>query len=217
VADQRAGIGGVPREGAVAIALPFTVRPMRVGDIPAVMEIERCSFLSPWPESAYRYELRYGATSQFYVLQPRRPASPPPTWRDRLRDALHRQEPPPVLGYVGLRLRGGDAHISTIAVHPDWRGRGLGLLLLLTAVEKALLCGALRMTLEVRPSNRVARRLYAKVGFVQTGLRRAYYRDGEDAWVMTLGPLKGADIDRLQDLKRAVEARLMREGGLRGL
>jgi ribosomal-protein-alanine N-acetyltransferase len=188
---------------------------MRVGDIPAVMEIERRSFPSPWPESAYRYELRYGATSQFYVLQPRE--SSPSTWRDRLRDALHRQGPPPVLGYVGLRLHGGDAHISTIAVHPDWRGLGLGLLLLLTALEKALLCGALRMTLEVRPSNRVARRLYAKVGFVQTGCRRAYYRDGEDAWIMTLGPLKAADIDRLQDLKRAVEARLAKEERLRGL
>jgi len=192
------------------LSLPVIVRPMRMSDIPAVMTIERCSFPSPWPESAYRHELRYGANSRFYVLQPRWEMSTA-TWRDRLRGVLQRQEEPPVLGYLGLRFRGDDAHISTIAIHPDWRRKGLGEYLLLVALGKVLHHGVQRVTLEVRPSNQAARQLYAKVGFVQTGMRRAYYRDGEDARVMMLGPLDGAVLARLRGLRQAVEARLRRE------
>jgi len=188
--------------GAGAAALPFVIRPMQVRDIPAVMAIERRSFPSPWPESAYRYELRYGRNSCFYVLQPRVGAR---------RDGLSGGPLPAVLGYVGLRLRGREAHIITIAIHPDWRGRGLGEFLLLQALEEALRRGARKVTLEVRPSNRVARRLYAKVGFTLVGIRRAYYRDGEDGWLMALGPLDRACLARLRGLERAVEDRLVRD------
>lgn len=194
----------------VCTSLPFVLRPMREGDIRAVMEIERRSFPSPWPESAYRYELRHGSDSLFYVLELGPGGLSASPWRGWLRDVLQRREEPSLLGYVGLRFRDDDAHISTIAIHPDWRGRGLGEFLLLLALEKAIQRGARRATLEVRPSNLVARRLYTKVGFVQTGLRRAYYQDGEDACLMALQPLDDARVAHLQDLKGAIEARLMR-------
>lgn len=187
--------------------LPFVVRPMREQDIPAVMAIERVSFPSPWPESAYYYELRYGSGSIFYVLeavgeggQGRLSGSPQP----RLTD---------LLGYAGMRFRGGTAHLSTIAIHPEWRGRGLGKFLLLTMLEEALRHGARRVTLEVRPSNQVAQRLYIDVGFVFTGVRPAYYRDGEDAWLMSLGPLEEKDIVRLRAMRRQVRMRI--EGAVR--
>ena len=168
--------------------LPFIVRPMEERDIPAVMAIERVSFPAPWPESAYHYELRHGRGSRFYVLQAAGLA------------LAHGSEGavPPVLGYAGLRFRGNEAHLSTLAIHPEWRGLGLGKFLLLTVLRDALRRGVRRITLEVRPSNRVAQHLYRALGFIFTGVRPAYYRDGEDAWLMALGPLGRADVARLQ-------------------
>jgi len=192
-----------------ALSPPFVIRPMQEQDIPAVMVIERRSFPSPWPESAYRYELRSRADSRFYVLQRRR--EPPPTaWHGRLRNSSWEEEPP-LLGYMGLRFRGKTAHICTIAVHPRWRRRGTGRFLLLEALAEALRCGARRVTLEVRPSNLAALKLYTGVGFVQVGLRRAYYRDGEDGSVMALEPLDETFAARLRELRREAEARLAHE------
>ncbi len=187
--------------------LPFIVRPMREADIPAVMAIERCSFPSPWPESAYRYELRFGANVLFCVLQLRQEPDVP-TWSAWLRGALSRRRQVAVVGYAGLRFRSESAHVSTIAVHPDWRRQGLGTWLLLTMIEQAISRGMRRVTLEVRPSNKIAQQLYARVGFVRTSVRHAYYRDGEDAWLMALGPLNEGDIGRLWELKQVAERHL---------
>jgi ribosomal-protein-alanine N-acetyltransferase len=79
-----------------------------------------------------------------------------------------------------------EAHISTLAVHPKWRGRGLGELLLVALMEAAMLRGAAVATLEVRVSNEVAQGLYRKHAFVQVGRRKGYYTDNrEDALIMT--------------------------------
>ena len=113
-----------------------------------------------------------------------------------------------MLGYVGFRFRGDQAHISTIAVHPDWRGRGLGELLLLTALEKALTQRASSVTLEMRVSNDVARRLYHKYGFQLQGTLTRYYRDGEDAQLMAVEVGNGVYQARLARLRRVLERRL---------
>ncbi len=185
---------------------PFLFRPMREEDIAEVMEIERRSFPNPWPESAYRNEIRYGTDSLFYILQPHQEPSPA-TWRDRL---LKRRQGrrSPVVGYVGMRLFPGEAHITTIAVHPEWRGRGLGKYILLMAIQRALQHRVRFVTLEVRASNRVAQQLYTGLGFRVTGIQRGYYRDGEDAWMMRLGPLDGAEAERLEEIRRATEERI---------
>jgi len=103
-----------------------------------------------------------------------------------------------------------EAHISTIAVHPEWRGKGLGELLLLTALEEALGLQVNLVTLEVRTSNRVAQRLYYKYGFQSTGTHRGYYRDGEDAWLMALRVDKNGYQMQLAELRRRLEKRLHR-------
>ncbi|MCS7282714.1 MAG: ribosomal protein S18-alanine N-acetyltransferase [Anaerolineae bacterium] len=182
----------------------FVVRPMREEDLPETMEIERRSFRSPWPESAYRHELRYGVDSQFYVLQLE--TEKPATWWERAKGKWKSAGRPPILGYIGMRFHSGTAHIATFAIHPDWRGRGLGKYLLLVALEKAIAAGARTITLEVRVSNRVAQKLYTDVGFQRIGLYRGYYRDGEDAWTMALGPLGEEEITRLQKMRKAIEA-----------
>ncbi len=187
---------------------PFLFRPMREEDIAEVMEIERYSFPHPWPESAYRNEVRYGINSLFYILQPYSEPSPA-NWWDRLWKR-RRGERCPVIGYVGMRLLPAEAHITTIAVHPEWRGRGLGKYILLMAIRQAMQHRVRFVTLEVRASNRVAQRLYTDLGFRVTGIQRGYYRDGEDAWTMRLGPLDGAEIERLEEIRRATEERIVK-------
>jgi len=82
---------------------------------------------------------------------------------------------------------GDEAHISTIAIHPAFRRRGLGGLLMVHMVEEAIALSARLVTLEVRVSNLSAQRLYESLGFVEVGLRKNYYHDNkEDALIMTV-------------------------------
>jgi ribosomal-protein-alanine N-acetyltransferase len=99
-------------------------------------------------------------------------------------------EPAPLVGYAGFWQIEDEAHISTITVHPKWRGNKLGELLLWKMIDLAIHDGADKVTLEVRVSNAVAKALYKKYRFRKVGKRRNYYRDNnEDAHVMMLEPL----------------------------
>jgi len=190
--------------------LPFTIRPMETGDVPAVVAIDRMSFPTPWQASSYLYELKHPTQSFYYTLLKSATNDPAPSrqgWLFRLRALLNPPQDSRVIGYVGCRWRPAEAHISTVAVHPDWRGKGLGELLLLVAMENALEQGVDVVSLEVRPSNHVAQRLYRKYGFRFTGVNRGYYRDGEDAWVMKIEVSQIAYRARLIELRRVLEAR----------
>ena len=138
------------------------MRPMRLSDLPVVMEITRRSLPLPWGEAVWREEL----------------ASP-------LGLYLVLEEDGAVSGYIGLKLISDDAHVMTIAVRPEHRRRGLARTLVEAALADPASAGARRVHLEVRPSNAGARAFYGLLGFVQTGLRPAYYGD-EDALLMTL-------------------------------
>jgi ribosomal-protein-alanine N-acetyltransferase len=120
----------------------------------------------------------------------------------------------PVLAYGGLWLMVDEAHIATIASHPDWRGCGLGQWLLLALLDAAIARGAVCSTLEVRAGNLPAQRLYEKLGYETVGMRRRYYRDGEDGLIMTTPPLTdpamqlrlaSARDDALAKLRRCFE------------
>lgn len=192
--------------------IPYTIRPMELGDIPMVVTIDRLSFPAPWPASSYAYELKHRNMSFYYVLLKQDKGDSPYSehgWRRWLRSAagLGKQENR-VIGYMGIRLRGSDTHISTIAVHPNWRGKGLGEFLLLTALEQSLKMKFGEVTLEVRPSNQVAQRLYRKYGFRFTGVHEGYYRDGEDAWLMVAEIAQDIYRTRLVELRRKLETRL---------
>ena len=113
-----------------------------------------------------------------------------------------------MIGYLGIRLRDSGTHISTIAVHPDWRGNGLGELLLLTAIEQSAEMECSTVTLEVRPSNKTAQRLYQKYGFRFMGVHEGYYRDGENAWLMAVEIDRNIYRKRLAELRRNLEPRL---------
>ena len=116
-----------------------------------------------------------------------------------------------IAGFAGLWLMTDEAHITTIAVDPIYRGRGVGELLLLGLIDRAKQIGARWLTLEVRMSNQVAQRLYQKYTFKEMGIRRRYYSDnGEDAQVMWTDPI---DSERFREALRQHREELARKLG----
>lgn len=91
-----------------------------------------------------------------------------------------------VVGYAGLCDYPDEAWVQTMAVATAAQGSGLGARLLTSLLEIAGALGHRTVSLEVREDNVAARALYARTGFVQTGLRRGYYQAGTvDALVLT--------------------------------
>jgi [ribosomal protein S18]-alanine N-acetyltransferase len=160
---------------------------MTFSDLPAVHAIERASFTVPWPNDAYRNELTTNRLASYVVA--------------RTDDAI--------VGFAGLWVMVDEAHVTTFAVDPRWRRRGVGERLLLALLDVAIARHAREATLEVRLSNMPARRLYEKYGFRPVGIRPRYYSDnGEDALIMTTEPLDTASVrDRLAQLRAALELR----------
>ena len=90
-----------------------------------------------------------------------------------------------VVGFGGIWVIFDESHITNIAVHPDYRGLGIGDILMEALIKKSYDKGSKDITLEVRRSNVVAQNLYKKYGFAQDGIRKKYYQDnGEDAIIM---------------------------------
>ena len=195
--------------------LLFVVGPMTLADVDQVMQIERVSFSAPWSARAYRYEITENSHSTMRVVRPK------PRWHSPLGLALQRlvgNVPGPVLGYAGAWHLVDELHVSTIAVHPDWRRRGLGELLLLSLVDRGLELGVRRATLEVRASNLAAQALYRKYGFETLSMQKAYYSDNnEDAYIMGTPDLATATFQaRLHTWQAQLYARLRDEGEMDG-
>jgi len=161
----------------------FVTARMEPADIPQVVEIDRRSFPLPWSEASYRHELAANPASHLLVLVDLTGLSQP-RFMARLFGARAARK---VIGYAGFWFVVDEAHISTIAVRPEYRRRGLGEQLLVALLETALDLGVALATLEVRVSNAAAQSLYHKYGFEEVGRRKHYYRDnGEDAVLMTV-------------------------------
>jgi len=187
---------------------------MRPADVPAVVAIDQLSFPAPWPASSYLYELIENVHSVYSVLARSSLDQPSDThrrWLRWIRGVLDISGDGEVTGYVGFRTYRREAHVTTIAIHPDWRRRGLGELLLLETMEKVVRLGAGRATLEVRPSNQVAQRMYQKYGFRFTGSRKGYYHNGEDAWLMAADLGGSGYRSSLRLLRLALNDRLLNE------
>lgn len=201
--------------------LPFIIEPMTLDDIPAVVAIERASYSMTWPTRAFDYELRYNSLAHYYVLRTTLAHPPGKTSLDlTLPDTLSDHwslvtDQSSLIGLAGFWLIADEAHISTIAVHPGWRGLGLGEWLLLALLEAGLGLGAETATLEVRPSNQPALALYQKYGFAEVGRRLRYYSDNdEDALIYTTPPLASPDYQAmLAQRKIALFERLLKIEG----
>jgi len=137
-------------------------------DAEAVANIERESFPTPWSREDFWRE----ASNDFacYIV------------------ALDDAE---IIGFGGCWISFEEAQVTNIALTSVQRGRGLGKALMARLMRAAAARGAERMTLEVRPSNTPALRLYEGLGFAAVGIRKKYYQDNdEDAILMWHTKLK---------------------------
>ena len=170
--------------------LSYAVAPMRLEDVPTVYEIEQVVFTLPWSANTFIRELRDNPSSEYLVLHYNAMTSDLKE-RSLLPRSMQRffrtsQSDPHLLGYGGFWVILEEAHICTLALRPEWRGRGLGELLLVLLIERAHDRQADVVTLEVRVTNIRAQNLYRKYGFREVGRRKGYYSDnGEDALIMT--------------------------------
>ena len=166
------------------------LRQMMQADIPSVLQIESVSFPTPWSSSLFYGEISRPTGRYWTVVES----------DGRL------------LGYAGLMEVAGEAHVLNLAVHPDFRKRGLGVALLGDLMRHALEDDVSRVTLEVRPSNSRAIALYERAGFELVGMRPNYYDDtGEDAMIMWTGdisqpPYPDTIRQLAEDGKRALAA-----------
>ncbi len=143
------------------------IEPMALTDLSWVLEIERTSFPTPWSETSFRHELQDNPYSALFVMKGARV--------------------PGVVAYACVWIVDQELRINNIAVHPRWRVKGIGTRLLRFLLQHAARHGCLEATLEVRPSNEPAMRVYEKAGFRSVGRRKNYYMDTrEDAVVMSL-------------------------------
>lgn len=139
------------------------IRAMKLDDIDQVCKIENIAFSHPWSKEDFEIELQSNPYALYFVFE----------------------EEKSIKAYLGVWLIYERVQITTIAVHPDYKGIGLSKILM-TYLDKLCLDNQIEeSTLEVRVSNEVAISLYEKYGFIKKGLRKDYYQDNhEDAYLM---------------------------------
>lgn len=139
------------------------IRPMKITDIEQVLTVESLSFSKPWTKKSFEHELTDNIFAYYYV-------------------ADNNEK---IIGYAGMWIIIDEAHITNIAVHPSYRGLGIGEKLIYNLILEAIKLGANKMTLEVRETNILAQKLYSKLGFTKAGIRKGYYTDNnENAIIM---------------------------------
>ncbi|MCU9615316.1 ribosomal protein S18-alanine N-acetyltransferase [Caldibacillus lycopersici] len=138
-------------------------RILTINDLDAILAIDHASFSAPWSSEAFIRELTMNPYALYIGCE------------------LNGK----IVAYGGVWIIADEAHITNIAVLPEYRGRKLGEQLMMKMMETLIVKGAKKATLEVRVSNIVAQNLYRKFGFMNGGIRKGYYSDNhEDALIM---------------------------------
>lgn len=139
------------------------VVPLSLELVPEVAAIEAICFSEPWSEQAYREACERADYAYFVAVD----------------------EQGKAVGMCGLIIGLFEAEVMNVAVHPDYRGRGIANLLLEALLDAGEKKGITAYTLEVRAGNQIAIHLYEKYGFVGEGIRPGFYRKPtEDALIM---------------------------------
>lgn len=137
-------------------------RDMTQADVPAVAEMEKLCFRSPWSKRMLKEELM-NPIALYHVFE--------------LNGEL--------IAYAGMWIHFDEAHITNVAVLPEYRRKGYGRRIMLLSMQAAAEAGAAQMTLEARESNSGALAMYSQLGFIQSGRRKRYYTDTkEDALIL---------------------------------
>ena len=135
---------------------------MKAVHVPQVAALEKLCFADPWSENSVSSELNNDLA----------------LWLVAMNDDT-------VVGYIGSQTVAGETDVMNIAVHPDWRRRGIAQSLIECLVVELKNRGSEALMLEVRVSNAPAIALYEKLGFRQVGRRPNYYRNPkEDALIL---------------------------------
>lgn len=131
-------------------------------DLEGVLEVSSLSLKESWSKGAYQKELS-NPIAKYLVAK----------------------ENNKVIGFAGVWTIIDEGHITNIAVHPNFREKGIGGKLLSSLIENCKDWGCNALTLEVRASNLPAQNLYKKYNFKEEGIRKKYYKDNnEDAIIM---------------------------------
>ena len=156
---------GKKTEGDAGMNLSF--RKMTPADAAAVETVEKACFSIPWSRESFWEEAANEKAYYLLVL-----------------------DGTTVIGYAGTWILLDEAHITNVAIQPEYRGKGVGWQMMQELKRIVVELGVTAMTLEVRPSNTVAISMYEKMGFKSAGLRPGYYQDtGEAAMIMWLTQL----------------------------
>ncbi len=155
---------------------------MEIADLEKVKTLDQLSFSLPWPESSFKFEIESNPVSRCWVAE------------------IEDENAHPILvGMAVIWLIVDEAHVATLAVHPDYRGLKIGQRLLAFVLIDSYHSGATRSFLEVRRGNQAARSLYQRFGFEEVGIRKRYYVDNnEDALMMNLEKM---DLNKLESLQ----------------
>lgn len=159
----------------------MTIVPMAGRHLEQVRAIDELVYPNPWSAGTWRRELSAD---------------------DRLHVIAHCADV--VAGHAGLLFVLEEVHVTTVAVHPERQGEGIGSRLVLALLDEARAHGSTAATLEVRCADHRTHRLYERFGFRPAGIRRDYYsRPRDDALVMWLHHLDGAETgERLEAIRR---------------
>ena len=150
--------------------LPVRVERLTDADLAAVLDIERLSFATPWPRDVFIRELHGNDVAHLFVAR-----------------IISGEQRDRVAGYSCTWVVVDEMHITSFAVHPNFRRQHVGHQLLAGLLTHAVELGCRQAVLEVRVSNRGAQRLYSQFGFAPVAVRKRYYADNqEDAIVMFL-------------------------------
>lgn len=147
----------------------MNIRRMTLEDIPGVVVLDQLSFTLPWPERSFRFELTDNPASRCWVVD------------------LDGK----IIGMIVVWLLVDEAHVATLATHPDYRRQGIAKELLMYSLRYMSKEGAVTSFLEVREGNNAALEMYRRFGYEESGRRKRYYKDtDEDAILMTLTGLE---------------------------
>lgn len=154
-------------ERSAEVHIPIEIERMQLKDTEVVADLDKKCFPTPWSLSAYITETHN--PSGYYIVA---------------------KSGEQVVGYAGMWLIMDEAHITTIGVDPEFRGRKIGERMLVNLLDEALARKARRVTLEVRRHNHVAQSLYNKYLFQTMAVRKGYYsNNNEDAFIMWINDL----------------------------
>ncbi len=144
------------------IELSVKITKATTKDIDSMYEIETLSYEMPWPKEMFVLDYLFDGKAHYYVAK----------WMRKN------------IGFLGIWNENDKLHIVNIAVHPDYRKKGVGSKLMQFAIDLAKKLHKKEVYLEVRESNMIAQKMYKKFGFYISGRIEKYYTNGEDGLIM---------------------------------